>query len=121
MLQCIVCVWISIRELLDCVTVWGVCVWVSFGERTHLHLVTVEEMDVGPVLLIVLAHKQQHRGVAGLIQHRLAHVHRGQWEVLQLLLTGPEEDVQFIHCHTGNPSIWAISTTNIPLIVLQIL
>lgn len=52
----------------------------------HLHLIAVEEVDVGLVLLRVLAHEQQHRRVAQLVQHRLAVPHRGQREVLQLLL-----------------------------------
>lgn len=53
---------------------------------THLHLITVEEVDVGIVLVLVLTHEQQHRGVAGLIQHRLTHVDGGEREVLQFLL-----------------------------------
>lgn len=54
----------------------------------HLHLVAVEEVDVGLALLRVLAHKQQHGRVAQLVQHRLAALHSGQREVFQLLLRG---------------------------------
>lgn len=53
---------------------------------THLHLVTVEEVDVGFVLVLVLTHQQQHGGVTCLIQDRLAQVDGGEREVLQLLL-----------------------------------
>lgn len=52
----------------------------------HLHLVAVEEVDVGLALLRVLAHEQQHGRVAQLVQHRLAVPDGGQREVLQLLL-----------------------------------
>ena len=54
--------------------------------ETHLHLVTVEEVDVGFVLLLVLTHQQQHGGIACLVEHRLTHVDGGEREVLQLLL-----------------------------------
>lgn len=54
--------------------------------ETHLHLVTVEEVDVGSVLLLVLTHQQQHGGVTRLIQDRLTQVDGGEREVLQLLL-----------------------------------
>lgn len=54
--------------------------------ETHLHLVAVEEVDVGFVLLLVLTHQQQHGGVTGLIQDRLTQVDDGEREVLHLLL-----------------------------------
>ena len=53
---------------------------------THLHLVAVEEVDIRLALLRVLAHEQQHRRVAQLVEDRLAALHRGQREVFQLLL-----------------------------------
>lgn len=52
----------------------------------YLHLVAVEEVDVGLALVRVLAHEQQHGRVAQLVEHRLAVPHAGQREVLQLLL-----------------------------------
>lgn len=52
----------------------------------HLHLVTVEEVDIRFVLLRILAHQEQDGGVAHLVQHCLAVLHCGQGEVLQLLL-----------------------------------
>lgn len=52
----------------------------------HLHLVAVEEVDVGFVLLRILAHQEQHGGVAHLVQHRLAVLDCRQRKVLQLLL-----------------------------------
>lgn len=56
------------------------------GGSAHLHLVAVEEVDVGFVLLRILAHQEQHGGVAHLVQHRLAVLDCGQRKVLQLLL-----------------------------------
>lgn len=80
---------------------------------SHLHLVAVEEVDIGLALVRVLAHEQQHGRVAQLVQHRLAVPHCRQREVLQLLLRdrwlghgltatgtdGPEEQTQ--HVDTG--------------------
>ena len=58
----------------------------AHGRPPHLHLVAVEEVDVGLALVRVLAHEQQHGRVAQLVEHRLAVPHAGQREVLQLLL-----------------------------------
>lgn len=58
----------------------------------HLHLVTVEEVDVRFVLLRILAHQEEDGGIAHLIQHRLAVLDCRQREVLQLLLEKKKEE-----------------------------
>lgn len=60
----------------------------------HLHLVTVEEVDVRFVLLRILAHEQEDGGIAHLIEHCLAVLHCRQGEVLQLLLQEKGEGVR---------------------------
>lgn len=60
----------------------------------HLHLVTVEEVDVRFVLLRILAHEQEDGGIAHLIEHCLAVLHCRQGEVLQLLLQEKGEEVR---------------------------
>lgn len=60
----------------------------------HLHLVTVEEVDVRFVLLGILTHKQEDGGIAHLIEHCLAVLHCRQGEVLQLLLQEKGEGVR---------------------------
>lgn len=54
--------------------------------ETHLHLVTVEKVDVGFMLLFVLANQKQHGRVTCLIQDRLTHLDGWERKVLQLLL-----------------------------------
>lgn len=54
--------------------------------ETHLHLITVKEVDVWFVLVLVLTHEQQHGGVTCLIQHCLRHLDGGERKVLQLFL-----------------------------------
>lgn len=74
--------------------------------RAHLHLVAVEEVHVGLALLRVLAHEQQHGRVAQLVEHRLAVLHGGQREVLQLLLQGRGEGpVPTVQRRPGGPPL----------------
>lgn len=56
------------------------------GGETHVDLVAVEKVNVGFVLVFVLAHQQQHGRVTRLVQDGLAQLDDGQGEVLQLLL-----------------------------------
>lgn len=77
-----------------------------WNPHTHLHLITVEEVDVGSVLVLVLTHQQQHGRVPSLVQDCLTHVDDREREVLQLLLQGGQRWQHLetnLHPHSSLP------------------